>query len=154
LTEGVAVTRSFAPVTGIAALGSGAPWSAGSTVRVTLSIVAPQDLYYVQLEDPLPAGAEGVDGSLLTTSATVSVAAQTGVPRGTDDLTWYLSHAEVRDDRIALFADYLPAGAYQYTYLVHLTTAGTYHALPTHISEMYFPDVFGRAAGGYVTVRP
>ncbi len=151
LAQGAAVTRSYAPVRGVTAQG-GAPWSAGSTVRVTVHVVAPQDLYYVLLEDPLPAGTEGLDTSLRTTSATVSAAARTGIPQGTDDLTWYLSHSEVRDDRVALFANYLPAGSYQYSYLVHLTTAGTYHALPTHIAQMYFPDVFGRSAGGYVTV--
>ncbi len=152
-TAGIAVTRSYQPVAGIAALGQGAPWAAGSMVRVTLTVVAVQDLYYVQLEDPLPAGAEGVDTSLQTTSATVSAALQTGIPVGTSDLQWFVSHSEVKDDRIALFADFLPAGTYTYSYLVHLTTAGTYHALPAGITQVYFPDVFGRSAGGYVTIH-
>ena len=34
---------------------------------------------------------------------------------------------------------------YQYTYLIHLSTRGTFHTLPTHIQESYFPEVFGVA---------
>jgi hypothetical protein len=38
------------------------------------------------------------------------------------DLAWYVSHIELRDDRAALFAPYLPAGVYRYKYTVQLTT--------------------------------
>ena len=40
----------------------------GDVLQVKLSIVAPNDLYYVVVEDPLPAGTEAVDTSLKTTS--------------------------------------------------------------------------------------
>ena len=46
-----------------------------------------------------------------------------------------------------LFADYLPVGTYQYRYQIHLTSAGSYHALPTTIRETYFPDIYGKGAG-------
>ena len=35
---------------------------------VRLTVRSAQDLYYVRVEDPLPAGAEAVDPTLLTTS--------------------------------------------------------------------------------------
>ena len=54
---------------------------------------------------------------------------------------------ELLSDRAALFADYLPAGTYQYSYQIHLTSAGSYHALPTTARETYFPDVYGQGAG-------
>jgi hypothetical protein len=30
---------------------------------------------------------------------------------------------------------------------IHLTSAGSYHALPTEVRETYFPDVYGQGAG-------
>jgi hypothetical protein len=89
-----------------------------------------------------------VDPSLHTTSVLSGITAQSTIPTGTTDLGWYTSHVELRDDRAVLFANYLPAGVYQYSYQIHLTTAGTYHALPTQAHEMYFPDVFGHGTGG------
>ena len=40
----------------------------GDVIRVDLTIIAPHDLYYVSVEDPLPAGAEAIDTGLATTS--------------------------------------------------------------------------------------
>ena len=40
----------------------------GDVLRVELTIIAPSDLYYLQLEDPLPAGAEAIDATLATAS--------------------------------------------------------------------------------------
>jgi len=40
----------------------------GDEIRVDLTIIAPNDLYYVVVEDPLPAGAEAIDTGLATTS--------------------------------------------------------------------------------------
>ena len=146
LNRGLAVARVY--------LYNGRPVTSapvGATLRVRLTVTAPQDLYYLALEDPLPAGGEAVDPTLLTTSQP----RQGGysVPQGTNDLAWYITHAELRDDRAALFVDYLPKGVYRYEYDVHLTTRGVFHALPAHAAESLFPEVFGRGAGGYFTVR-
>jgi alpha-2-macroglobulin len=40
----------------------------GDVLRVELTIIAPDDLHYLQLEDPLPAGVEGIDTTLATAS--------------------------------------------------------------------------------------
>ena len=42
----------------------------GDVIDVRLNIVAPQQLYYLIVEDPLPAGTEAIDTSLRTTSST------------------------------------------------------------------------------------
>ncbi len=146
LSRGVSVARAY--------LYNGRPVAAapvGATVTVRLTVTAPGDLYYLALEDPFPAGGEAVDPTLLTTSQL----AQGGysVPKGTSDLAWYIGHAELRDDRAALFVDYLPRGVYRYEYSIHLTTRGLFHALPAHAAESCFPEVFGRSPGGYFTVR-
>ncbi len=123
----------------------------GAVVRVQLTVSSPQDLYYLDIEDPLPAGAEAVDPSLLTTSQLHSGGYT--VPKTVADLAWYASHTELRDDRTAIFCPYLPAGVYRYEYEIHLAVRGVFHALPVHAAESYFPEVFGRTAGGYFTVR-
>ncbi|HWE60153.1 MAG TPA: hypothetical protein VHB98_00430, partial [Chloroflexota bacterium] len=123
-----------------------------SELRVVLTVTAPEDLYYLAIEDPLPAGAEAVDPSLRTTSILSGITSQTTIPRGSNDLGWYISHVEFRDDRTALFADYLPAGTYQYSYQIHLTSAGIYHALPTQAHLLYFPDVRGHGAGSFYII--
>jgi len=121
----------------------------GETVRVKLTIIAPNDLYYVVVEDPIPAGAEAVDVSLQTTS----VVGEAPELRPADPWSWYgwgwwwFSHSELRDEKAVLFATYLPAGTYEYSYLIRTGLAGEYKVLPTTAYEMYFPEVFGRGDG-------
>jgi uncharacterized protein YfaS (alpha-2-macroglobulin family) len=125
----------------------------GDVVQVRLTIIAPHDLYYVVVEDPLPAGAEAIDTSLETTSL---LEQYPGLYRETEDESWYdfyywwwrwYSRSEMRDDKVVLFADYLPAGTYEYTYTFRATQPGDYQVIPTTANEFYFPEVFGRADG-------
>jgi hypothetical protein len=131
----------------------------GDVVQVRLSIIAPHDLYYVVVEDPLPAGGEAIDPTLATTSLAEQ---QPTLFRGAEGdegrevyrwwWNWY-SRSEIRDDRVVLFADYLPAGTYEYTYTFRATRPGTYQVIPTNAREFYFPEVFGRGAGRLLTVQ-
>jgi uncharacterized protein YfaS (alpha-2-macroglobulin family) len=52
-----------------------------------------------------------------------------------------------------LFADRLPSGVYEHTYLARATTPGRYIAGPTKAEEMYRPETFGRSATSIVEVR-
>jgi uncharacterized protein YfaS (alpha-2-macroglobulin family) len=127
--------------------------SAGDVIAVRLTIVNRNDAHYFVLEDPLPAGCEALDASLRTTSAAVTA------PRlrvlGEQLSFWtHFSHSELRDDRVAVFAEYLPLGTYEYTYLMRATIPGAFHVLPTIAQEMYFPEVFGRSQGSLFTVAP
>ncbi|MCB0116292.1 MAG: hypothetical protein KDD84_19465, partial [Caldilineaceae bacterium] len=65
---------------------------------------------------------------------------------------WIPSHSDIRDEKVALFADVLPAGTYEYTFLVRASLPGEYRVLPARAEEMYFPDVWGRSAGALFTV--
>jgi uncharacterized protein YfaS (alpha-2-macroglobulin family) len=125
----------------------------GDIVQVKLTVIAPHDLYYVVVEDPLPAGAEAIDTSLATTSR---LEQEPGLYRETEDDGWYgfyywwwqwYSRSEMRDDKVVLFADYLPAGTYEYTYTFRATQPGEYQVIPTTANEFYFPEVFGRGDG-------
>jgi hypothetical protein len=131
----------------------------GDVVRVRLTIVAPHDLTYVVVEDPLPAGAEPIDPTLATTSLVEQQPAlfrEAGSGYGREFYRWWwswYSRSEMRDDKVVLFADYLPAGTYEYTYTFRATQPGEYHVIPTNAREFYFPEVFGRGAGRLFTIR-
>jgi uncharacterized protein YfaS (alpha-2-macroglobulin family) len=58
----------------------------------------------------------------------------------------------MRDEKVVLFADYLPKGTYEYTYTFRATLPGEYQVMPTVASEMYFPEVFGRSDGRLLTI--
>jgi len=123
----------------------------GDTIRVKLTIIAPQDLHYVVVEDPIPAGTEGLDQSLKITS----VVGQTPELIRTDRKApwdgygwWWFSQSKLHDEKAVLFATYLPKGTYEYSYLIRASLPGEYRVIPTNAYEMYLPEVFGRSDGG------
>ncbi len=103
--------------------------------------------------------AEGIDVSLDTSSVldqSPGMARQAGSGKYYDYPYWWwrwYSRTEMRDDKVVLFADHLPAGTYQYTYTFRAYVPGEYQVIPTVASEMYFPEVFGRADGRLFTIR-
>jgi len=157
--SGVSLTRRYLTHAGNQPLNGAAPRDA--TVTVELRLVAPQDLSRVIVQDPLPAGAEAVDGTLLTSSVFAQPGNSSGngpsgpvplftvarpAPGQPQDLSPYVDHTELRDDRTTLFASHVPAGTYVYRYTVHLTTAGRYHVLPAFAYQTFQPEVFGHTA--------
>jgi alpha-2-macroglobulin len=64
---------------------------------------------------------------------------------------WF-EHQNLRDDRAEAFAAHLPAGVYEYTYLVRATTPGRFVVPPPRAEMMYQPETFGRGTGEVVVV--
>jgi hypothetical protein len=137
----------------------------GDVIRVDLTIIAPNDLYYVVVEDPLPAGAEAIDTGLATTSLlaiepTLHRTSRLFFDEGGEvydyPYYWYwwrwYSRSELRDEKVVLFADYLPKGTYEYSYTMRATLPGDYHVIPTLATEFYFPEVFGRSDGRLLSI--
>jgi uncharacterized protein YfaS (alpha-2-macroglobulin family) len=127
----------------------------GETFLARLTIVVPNSLHYAVIEDYLPAGVEAVDQSLKTSQ-------QVGAPERYDwdeyETTgwgwWYFDHVELRDEKVVISADYLPAGTYEYIYLVRAAVPGEYRVIPPTAQEFYFPEVYGRGAGSIFAVLP
>ena len=155
LSRGVTVNREYFladdPATAVTTA------QVGDVITVRLTITLPQDIYYFVLEDPIPAGTEGVDTSLLTTSR---LAEGPSLERQWDrDPFWYwgwwwFDRTEMRDEQVDLYADYLPEGTYVYTYQVRASIVGEFQTMPSHAYAFYFPEVFGRTAGSLFTVQP
>jgi uncharacterized protein YfaS (alpha-2-macroglobulin family) len=160
LDRGIIVTRQYSPVDRPAAYVDTA--TAGDVIKVKLTIIAPTDLHYVVVEDPLPAGFEGVDLSLKTTSVVGeqptlrnrTAEEEAGWLRWQGYGWWWFSHSEMRDEKVTLFATYLPRGTYEYTYLMRASLPGEFLVMPGTAYQMYFPEVFGRTDGGRFTVEP
>jgi hypothetical protein len=127
----------------------------GDVVQVRLTIVAPNDLHYVVIDDPIPAGAEAINPDLETSQ-------QVGTRPGLDSANplqygwgwWWFSNIEFRDEKVVLNATYLPAGTYEYVYTIRPGLEGVYNVIPPTGREFFFPDVFGRGDGSTFTVLP
>ena len=151
ISRGLTVTREFflegdpeTPVTEA---------TMGDVINVRVTITLPQEIYYFVLEDPIPAGTEPVDTSLLTTSQLD----QAPTIRPDQDPYWYwgwwlFDRSELRDEQLNLYADFLPRGTYVYTYQVRASVPGEFQTMPSHAYAFYFPEVFGRGAGTLFTV--
>jgi len=165
LDRGIMVARQYSPA-GDAGEASARRYvdtaRVGDVIQVKLTLIAPTDLHYVVVEDPLPAGFEGVDLSLKTTSVVGEQPTLRNLTAKEEDRWyrwygwgwWWFSHSEMRDEKVVLFAEYLPRGTYEYTYLMRAAVPGEFYTMPSTAYEMYFPDVFGRSDGGRFTVEP
>ncbi len=122
---------------------------AGQQIRVELSLIAPNDLVYVTLEDPIPSGAEAIDPGLDTSASAFALGWQR------TDLSyqygywgwWFFNHIEFRDEKVVFHANFLPAGTYQYTYYLQTNISGEFQVMPAIAREEFFPEVFGRSDG-------
>jgi len=128
----------------------------GDLLLVRVTIVAPHNLHYVVIDDPLPAGLEAVDQSLNTSPQSVEIpqefTGQDAFWRGWG--WWHFTHTQLRDEKAVISADILPAGTYIYTYLVRASNVGVFRTMPTIAQEFYFPEVYGREEGSLFTVTP
>jgi len=161
---GVGVSREYLPAEGAESKTESA--DLGDVVKVRLTLVAPTDLHYVVVEDHLPAGLEPIDTSLKTTSLEIREMMLDEQQKSAEEhrsrgyCGWwsyhrsFFDHVDMRDNRVVLFATYLPRGVHEYVYFLRATTAGQYRVMPAQAYEMYFPEVWGRTDGALFSVRP
>ncbi len=131
---------------------------AGDVITVEVTITAPGALNYLVVEDPIPAGAEGIDTGLATESI---LSDEAGITSEAEDAPlsrgwrWYwYSNVDFLDEKVVLYADFLSAGTYQFTYQLRLSLPGTYRVIPTTAMEFYMPEVYGRGQGALFTILP
>ncbi|MDE3111361.1 MAG: Ig-like domain-containing protein [Chloroflexota bacterium] len=137
----------------------------GETVRVKVTVIAPEDRSYVTIDDLLPAGLEPVDTQLKTVDPRLRAQLDAERAAAFEKRTgfvapwyrWYYSpwqRVETHDDRVVLGADRLQRGVYEYVYYARATTPGDFFVAPAQAEEMYFPEVFGRSDSSRFTVTP
>ncbi len=125
----------------------------GDVIDVTLTLVVPETMHYLMVEDPIPAGTEPIDTSLATTpqNAAGPQVKEVGQP---EQPWWYWQPAsfQLKDDKVAMFATSLAPGTYTFTYQLRATLPGEFNVLPPRGEMMYFPEVFGHGAGSAFTI--
>lgn len=117
------------------------PVQMGDLILVSLTVAGSADWKYLMLEDPIPAGTEAVERE-------DSYDLEKSRP-------WeYGSNRELRDDRTVYFFENLAGGRREFSYLLKVTTPGTFGAMPAHVSPMYVPDVSASSDATTLTVSP
>jgi hypothetical protein len=150
--EGIIIERDYIAVDPLTLVPTGeylAEASLGQVVQVRLTLTVPQPAHYLAVEDMLPAGLEPLDASLKTVSSLVEEPEM----NNTNGYRWWnATHAEIHDNRVALFGTYIAPGTYHYTYMARATTAGTFLVLPAKAYHMYQPEVYGHSAGRQLSI--
>ena len=140
--RGYAVARSYRKIAADGSLAEAADLQVGDRVVVTLRVATPRPGHFVAIDDPLPAILEAVNPEFRTQQGAADVR----------DF-WRADYREVRADRVLYFCDHLPAGAYTFSYLARVRTAGTVMAPATKVEEMYRPERFGLSDTAKLTSR-
>jgi uncharacterized protein YfaS (alpha-2-macroglobulin family) len=152
-SNGLSISREYLPV---AEGTEGTPLAsarAGQLVRVKLTVVAPTDLHYVVVEDPLPAGFEPADLSA-TLRAAGAAPEEPPLPFGGGWRRPVWSHVRLADGQVILAASYLPRGAHQYSYLAQAQVVGEYRVLPARAYQQYASDIAARTDGQRFRIEP
>jgi uncharacterized protein YfaS (alpha-2-macroglobulin family) len=115
----------------------------GERIEVVATIETKNDYEYLLFEDLKPAGFEAVElqsGDALYATNTKD-----------QDMRWI--YQELRDRKVAMFADHLSQGTWEIRYTLRAETPGSFHALPLLGHAMYVPEVRGNGEEVRVVVR-
>jgi len=143
--RGFAVSRSYRKISADGSLAPADDLRVGDRVIVTLRVESTRPAHFVAIDDPLPSVLEAVNPEF--------VSRQSGESGPGGDNFW-LSHCEVRSDRVLYFCDALPAGAHTFEYLARVRVAGKATAGATKAEAMYRPEKFGLGTIGRLTSQP
>jgi len=144
-SAGATIERSYTSMDG-AALSDTIPL--GELVKVRLVVTTDEDLNYVAIDDKLPAGLEPLNTSLATTRTVDMGDLDAATERGLS----HLSYQEIRDHRVAFYADELPAGTVAYEYVARATTPGEFLRPAAGVEAMYDLSTYASTAIDEVAV--
>jgi len=127
-----------------------------SPLTVHLSLVVPNPMYYVSVEDTVPAGVEIINLFLNTTRQGVEKQPAPGAgedPFANGWNAWYFGSPRIGDHTVSWVAEQVPAGIYELTYQIHPQIAGQFHILPAHAYQIYYPEVEASSAGAMLNIQ-
>ncbi|WOO40872.1 alpha-2-macroglobulin family protein [Rubellicoccus peritrichatus] len=145
------------------AISSGAEVVSGDRIEIVLVVEAKNNLEYLVFEDLKAAGFEAVELQsgqplyarelrvILDESGKKVLPAENAKDRYTGQQRWV--YQELRDTRIATFADKLPEGYWELRYTLRAETPGSFSALPVLGHAMYVPEIRGNSSEFKVSVE-
>ncbi len=120
-------------------------WHVGDVMRIELNAYSRQDMGWVVVNDPIPAGAVLLGRGLKRDSQLLDVGSN----------GWWPVYVEYAADAYRAYYDYLPyKAAWTNSYTVRLNQAGTFKLPATRIEAMYAPDVYGLKPNDDLVVKP
>jgi uncharacterized protein YfaS (alpha-2-macroglobulin family) len=125
-----------------------AQFEAGQMVKVVLEVNAPEDSYYVLVEDNLPGGLEALNEALNVSGHVVD-------EEGNERYLWEdlgYNNKEVYGDRVSFFVTEMDKGNHVFSYFARATRSGAFVALPTEAWAMYDLDLWGRSASAELNI--
>jgi hypothetical protein len=132
------------------------PQDPSQRITVTLTIIVPEDMYNLIIEDYIPAGTEILNQRFLTTQSLTSLESPLYNPR--DPFSsgwgwWYFNQPQIYNDHLTWTADYVPAGTYTLTYHLLPYQRGDFQVLPAHAWQYFYPEVQGTSAGAVFSIE-
>jgi len=146
--EGFSITRGFYRLDDKKNQNSLEKSNVGEVLRVHLQITVPKSRNFVIVEDFIPAGMEIVNLDLATEQKSLRL--QEKELTGRELIPDF---KEIHNDRVFLYFEHLEPGVYEFEYFVRPLIKGKFIHLPAQVSEMYFPENFGRTSGGYFEIE-
>lgn len=144
-----------APLSASSDAPSESKFEGGDLVVGDLLVVTSSAREFVVLDEPIPAGFEAVDTTMVTASAEQRELDSACLDCDGDSDRSYASTArrELRDDRAVFFVDRMSPGIHRYRYVARATSLGRFVLPPARIEEMYSPETFGRTGAEVIEVR-
>jgi hypothetical protein len=110
------------------ALADGDRVESGDLIQVELRVTSDNDYTYLVFEDMKPAGCE-----------------PTELRSGGKGQEGFWSYMELRDEKVAFFADVIGRGERLLRYRLRAEVPGVFHALPAVVQGMYVPELRGNS---------
>jgi len=129
LASGFAVRRSISAVTRAVP----GHWSRGDVMRVRVEFTPRAAVEWVVINDPVPAGATILGGSLGGRSEVLAAGDTSGVQP---------TFVERRTDAVHAHYAQVPKATVAYEYTVRLNSEGSFHLPPTRVEALYSPEMF------------
>ena len=123
-------------------------------LQVRLVLTLPEPMNYLVVEDYIPAGAEILDRTLLTSQQGEGYEVQDRNSYLVWRNSWYFGQPQIYGDHVGWVAQNVPAGTYELTYQIVPFLEGEFRLIPAHAYQYYFPDVQASSAGGLIEFLP
>ena len=168
--EGIIVSREYYALDDTKETKPLAEFKAGENYKGHITMIVPQEMNYIVVQDLLPAGFEPIDMQLSTSSRAAGLMAHGEgeifrnqwqdspdyddvVPEIDYGMSFGFRHQEVRDDSIVWSDEIVPPGVYHIRYPVRATTAGTFLMPGATAFEFYRPEIFGRSRARTIEIK-